>query len=257
MNLSDIYNYFLSQGLSPQEAAQAAAWQAITNPSGSITQLKVPQKWYSDDEIYNFYAPDFSAALNFPVVRDPQGALDVNVDPLAAYTSESLKNVLNTKGKITFGDLSNIASNASKQLRTPNYGSKLFSDYNISTQDYYNQLKDIAVQYQTAQREIDKQKETHPFAQRGLPDPTLRYGLVNNPAQKLIAYQPAVDYLNKKSAEQEQKFRKAGLTGTQLNDSLKKYRVEISKAVQKKIDESGITPFVEEAKNLVSVKKGK
>lgn len=259
MKLDDIYRYFISTGMSPAEAAQATAWQAISNPSGSITQLKTPEKWYSDEEIYNFYAPDFGAAISYPVQRDPQTkALLQGIDPLAAYTKEKLSEIVQAKRPITFGDISNIASNVSRDLQKPEYGSVSFaSTYGISPQDYYNQLKDIVVQQQSAQREIDKQKNTHPFSQRGLPDPTLRYGLVSKPAEKVIAYKPAFDYVLKKSTEQEQKFRKAGLTGAQLDESLRKYTDKISDAVLKKIDESGITPFVEEAKKLSSVKKGK
>lgn len=257
--------------MSPAEAAQATAWQAISNPTGNITQLKAPQRYYTDQEIYDFYAPNYSAALNFPItrsttvqVRDPKTnkmintpVLDQGIDPLAAYTAESIKNIINSKGKLTFGDISNIASNAGKTLKTPEYGSKLFSDYNISTQDYYNQLKDIATEYTAAQRQIETQSTTHPFAQRGLPNPNLRYGIADDPKRGLVAYKPAVDYLNKKKTEQEQKFRKAGLTGTQLNDSLNKYTAEIAKSLQSKIDASGITPFLETAKQLASVKKGK
>lgn len=258
MNLNDIYNYFLSQGMSPAAAAQATAWQAITNPSGSLSQLRAPERWYSNQEIYDYYAPNYSAAINFPVQRDPQTKiLAPDIDPLAAYTSESINNILNKKGKLTFGDISNIASNAAKTLRTPEYGSKLFSDYNISTQDYYNQLKDIVNEYTSAQRQIETQSKTHPFAQRGLPNPNLRYGIKDDPTRDLVAYKPAVDYITKKRAEQEQKFRKAGLTGTQLDDSLKKYTAEITKAVQAKIDASGVTPFLDRAKQLASVKKGK
>ena len=264
MNLNDIYNYFLSQGMSPAAAAQATAWQAITNPSGSLSQLRAPERWYSNQEIYDYYAPNFSAALNFPVQRDAQGNLAFDqggkplTDPLAAYTSENINNILKTKNKITFGDISNIASRAPKELNSPKYGGvSLATQYGISPQDYYNQLKDIVNEYNTAQKQIETQSKTHPFAQRGLPNPNLRYGLADDPTRDLVAYKPAVDYITKKRAEQEQKFRKAGLTGTQLDDSLKKYTTEISKSVQAKIDASGVTPFLDRAKQLASVKKGK
>lgn len=256
MNLNDIYNYFLSQGMSASEAAQATLWQAITNPSGSLSQLRAPERWYSDQEIYDYYAPNYSAALNFPVRRDPQTKiLAPDIDPLAAYTSESIKDVLNKKGKLTLGDISNIASNAAKTLKKPEYGSKLFSDYNISTQDYYNQLKDIATEYTSAQRQIETQSKTHPFAQRGLPNPNLRFGVRNDAAKNTVAYPGVDEYFKNKVRAQEQALRKQGVTGNDLNIAMNKFADTLSTNIQKKIEASGVTPFLLEAKNLISVKK--
>lgn len=256
MNLNDIYKYFLSQGMRPTEAAQATLWQAITNPSGSITQLKAPERYYSDQEIYDYYAPNYSSALNFPVQRDPQTkALAQGIDPLAAYTSESIKNILGTKGKITFGDISNIASNASLKLKTPEYGSKLFSDYNITTQDYYNQLKDIVNEYTTAQKQIETQSKTHPFAQRGLPNPNLKFGVRNDAAKSTVAYPGVEDYFKNKVRAQEQALRKAGATGNDLKIAIEKYTDTLTTNLEKKIEASGVSPFLLEAKNLLAVKK--
>lgn len=256
MNLNDIYKYFLSQGMSASEAAQATLWQAITNPTGNITQLKAPERWYSDQEIYDYYAPNYSSALNFPVQRDPQTKmLAPDVDPLAAYTSESIKNVLKNKGKITFGDISNIASNAAKVLKKPEYGSKLFSDYNITTQDYYNQLKDIVNEYTTAQKQIETQSKTHPFAQRGLPNPNLRYGVRNDATKNTIAYPGIDEYFKNKVRAQEQALRKQGATGNDLKVAMDRFADTLSTNIEKKIDASGVTPFLLEAKNLISVKK--
>lgn len=273
MNLQDIYNYFLSQGLTPAEAAQATAWQAISNPTGNITQLKVPQKYYTDQEIYDFYAPNYSAALNFPItrsttiqVRDPKTnklintpVLDQGIDPLAAYTAESINNIINSKGNLTFGDISNIASNASAALRTPQYGggSKPFSDYYIGTQDYYNQLKDLVSEYNTAKREITAQATTHPFAQRGLPNPNLRFGIKNDPTKNTVVYPGADEYFKNKVKAQEQILRKAGATGRDLQVAITQYSDTLSANMQKKLDASGLTPFLYEANKLVNVKKGK
>ena len=115
----------------------------------------------------------------------------------------------------------------------------------------------IRDRYNTAKKQIDIQQETHPYAQRGLPNPNLRYSVVNDPNRNYVAYQPAVDYVAQKTKAQEQALRKAGLTGNTLVGALKQYRNELAANVQKKIDESGITPFTVEAQKMYSVKKGK
>lgn len=220
-DFNEIYNQFLEQtGGDAKTAAQYTAYNLLTNPKGAISSIKLPPQWYSQQQWYEYTAPDYLSVKGYS-----------GTDPLTKNTAQLFKNQ-----NIKLADLSAWARNPTSL--------KLLQDTGLSANDYYDQLKDIYYQKQNAEKQFTTQKSTHVYSQYGLPDPTLRYGLVDNPDQNTVAYKPAVDYVANKTKAFYESQRKQGKTAAQADAIAKQYRTQLTSAVEQKLEESALTPFV-------------
>lgn len=230
LEFDDLYNEFLNSTGDPVTAAQYAAYQYIINPTGSIKQIKIPDKWYSDKEWLDYEAPDYVRAVEYS-----------GDDPLSQFTSEVFKNTdrLQNEG-LTY---------LQEQARQAD-----LTDTGLSRQDYYNQMKDYYDQWQRAQTKIKNQKSTHPFIQYGLPDPTIRY--IVNPKQieegktELFPFtvgpnkESIPEVILRKTNEVYSRLKQSGLDGTLAKQYANAYSLRLTDVYQKQIDASGISPFV-------------
>jgi len=229
IDLNEYYKNLVGSGTDPIEAAQIVSYQLIDNPSGSLTKIKLPPKWYTYDDYLSYSAPDYVQAISY------QGD-----DPLAVASRDLLANP-NT----TLTDISVFSRSNRDKLAGLDPG------------DYYNQLKDLYDQRESAKKGYEKQLETHEFSQYGLPDPTLRYGVkerVEN-GKTYVLYQPAVDYLNKKTTDYYNKLRNNGLEANTAAERTAMYNQKLSAAVENKITQAGYSPFVEAVAKLRKIKK--
>lgn len=224
IDLNKYYQTLINSGMDPIEAAQTAAYQYLDNPSGSITKIKLPPKWYTYDEWLNYSAPDYLAALNYEGDDNIAiGARDLLINPNTTLT-----------------DISTFAR-ANRQ----------------EGQDIYGQLKDLYDQRESAKKSYQKQLETHEFAQYGLPDPTIRYGVTERVegGKTYIPYAPAVEYVNKKQKDYYTKLTGSGLDPKLAAERTALYQRKLVSAVENKITQSGLNPFVEKISELRKVKK--
>ena len=231
LDLNKYYDSLINSGYDPIEAAQIVAYQYIDNPSGSITKIKLPPKWYTEDEYYSYNAPDYLAALNYAGEDD-------------------------------------IANKVAEFARSENFtlpGISKFVRENRSIfagQDGYAQLKDLYDQKESARKGYEKQLESHEFTQYGLPDPTTRYsampGVRKNAEGRNITYvpyQPAVEFVDKKAINYYNNLRNNGVAEPEAKKYLEKYKSSLISAVDQKIAQASISPFIDKASELRRVKK--
>ena len=230
IDLNKYYETLIAGGTDPTEAAQIAAYQLIDNPSGSITKIKLPPKWYTQNEWYAYSAPDFLAAINYD-----------GEDKLAQAARDLL-----AKPNTTLRDISELSRKAEtiNLLRGTSSG------------DYYNQLKDLYDQKESARKSYEKQLETHEFSQYGLPDPTLRYGLQEKTVGRYtyIPYKPAVEYVDKKVNNYYEKLLASGMDKETAQKRVALYKQGIATSVEKKLADSGYSPFLEKVAELRKIK---
>jgi hypothetical protein len=201
-DMNELYKFYLGRGYDKKTAAQYVAYQYLASPTGSVSTLKEPEKYYTLDQYYELNAPSYSSVINF------KGDIS-KLDPLQQYTIKSLQPY---KGKsLTLNDISRIARQAAKAVS----GNAPIDGEKIDVQDYYNQLKDLYAEKTAAEKSFKVQKDTHPYAQFGLGDPNLRYTVYTKPTDptagssfagrdtvkfdpsKYVQYKPAVDYIAK------------------------------------------------------------
>jgi len=261
INVGELYNYYLNKYQDKKTAAQYAAFQFLSNPSGSVAGLKEPQKWYSQDEWLQYEAPGYIGAVSY-----------TGNDGLNQFISKALK-----KSR-TLPELQTEirkANSPSVWKTDPTYsGVKDFTltDYNIDTSDLYTQAKDLWTQKESADKKYKSQAGTHPFSQYGLPDPNLRFTVYADsnanlkqypPGQKpnlsdpkkFVPYKPAIDYINKATQSFGDKIYKAGIRGDQYAKYVIQYKGALQDAVQKKLDESELSPFVQKVMELRKIRK--
>ena len=261
INLGELYNYYVNKYQDKKTAAQYTAFQLLSNPSGSVAGLKEPQKWYSQDDWYNYEAPAFVAIKNYS-----------GTDPLNQYLSRAIKK-------------SNNLAELQTELRkvsNKDYWGKEYKDipeiklgitYDINTNDLVNQATSLWSQKESADKKYKSQMSTHPFSQYGLPDPTLRYTVYTKPTDptagssfagrgtvkfdptKYVQYKPAVDYINKATASFADSLYKKGLSRTDAIKYGAQYKTALEAAVQKKLDESELSPFVQKVLELRKIRK--
>lgn len=231
LDLNKYYDSLINSGYDPIEAAQIVAYQYIDNPSGSITKIKLPPKWYTEDEYYSYNAPDYLAAVNY------EGDDDI-ADKVAEFARSE---------NFTLPGISKFARD----------NRNLFGD-----QDVYAQLKDLYDQKESARKSYEKQLETHEFSQYGLPDPTTRYsampGVRKNAEGRNITYvpyQPAVEFVDKKATNYYLNLVNNGVAKPEALKSLKIYKNSLISAVDQKIAQASISPFIDKASELRRVKK--
>jgi hypothetical protein len=231
LDLNKYYQTLVQSGYDPIDAAQITAYQYIDNPSGSITKIKLPPKWYTEQDYYEYSAPDFLAAANY--VGDDEVANKV----ATFVTSENFT----LPGISAF-----VRANRS-----------IFGD-----SDGYAQLKDLYDQKESARKSYEKQLETHEFSQYGLPDPTTRYSVMpgvrknaQGRAVQYVAYQPAIEYVDKQVTNYYNNLRNSGLSETDAQKNLQRYQNALMSAVDQKISQAAISPFLDKVAELRKIKK--
>jgi hypothetical protein len=231
LDLNKYYKTLISSGYDPVEAAQIVAYQYIDNPSGSITKIKLPPKWYTEEDYFSYSAPDYLAAVNYQ------------------------------------GD-DEVANKIAEFARGENFtlpGISKFVRENRSIfggEDGYAQLKDLYDQKESARKGYEKQLESHEFTQYGLPDPTVRYGAMpgyrknaQGKTVQYVAYQPAVEYIDKKITNYYNQLRASGLDEKQAQQSIPRLRDRLVAEVDKKIAQASISPFLDKVAELRKIKK--
>jgi len=268
INLGELYNYYVNKYQDKKTAAQYTAFQLLSNPSGSVAGLKEPQKWYSQDEWLQYEAPGYIGAVSY-----------TGNDGLNQFISKALK-----KSR-TLPELQTEirkANSPSVWKTDPTYsGVKDFTltDYNIDTSGLYNQAKDLWTQKESADKKYKSQAGTHPFSQYGLPDPNLRFTVYDKPynaskaaqapgssfagrertaqydPNKFVPYKPAVDYINKATQSFGDSLLKKGISKATATQYAAQYKAALQSAVQKKLDESELSPFVQKVFELRKLRK--
>jgi hypothetical protein len=275
INLGELYNYYVNKYQDKKTAAQYTAFQLLSNPSGSVAGLKEPQKWYSQDEWLNYEAPAYLAIKNY------SGA-----DPTNLYVSAAVNKSKNLAELQT--ELRRIADTGANSKTTwkndPAY-KKVPKDFilgkvgDVTTNDLINQVTTLWSQKESADKKYKSQLGTHPFAQYGLPDPTLRFTVYNtsyNPSKpaeapgssfaggerasrydpnKFVPYKPAVDYINKATQSFGLSLLKKGISSADAITYSGQYKAALETAIQKKLDESDLSPFVQKVMELRKIRK--
>lgn len=248
INVGELYNYYLNKYQDKKTAAQYAAFQFLSNPSGSVAGLKEPQKWYSQDEWYSYEAPGYLGIKNY-----------TGDDPLNIFTSQAIKSAKNLADLQT-----NLRKATSKNID--------LGVYDMTTNDLITQATSLWNQKEAADKKYKTQLSTHPFAQYGLPDPNLRYSVYADsnanlkaypPGQKpnlsdpnkYVPYKPAIDYVAKSTQAFGDKIYKAGIRGEQYAKYVSQYKGALQAAVQKRLDESELSPFVQKVFELRKIRK--
>lgn len=184
---------------------------------GRLTGSKKVPTTYTKEEWYQYEAPDYWSAINY-----------TGDDKLAKFTRDELK-----KAK-TFNEVLGIATRAtSKGLLSGGYGQV----------DYYADLKELWKQKSGAEKKSTSESANW-WKDYGLPDPSQRYDGTSSKfdaAEKYIAEQSAA--YSKKLGNDPNKAQRAA-----------DFNKAIRTAVYKKINDSGVTPFLIAAQQRIKAR---
>ena len=266
IDLNKLYNYYLNKYGDKRTAAQYTAFQYLSNPSGSVAGLKEPQKYYSQDEWLSYEAPAYNQAINY-----------TGNDPLNKWISVALKKVKSLPELQTELRKANSPDIWLKDTAYAGIPKFDLPNYSLDTNSLYTQVKDIFAQKESADKKYKTQQDTHPYAQFGLGDPNLRYTVYTNPndttkkyppgqkpvfqttkfndTSKYVQYKPAVDYINKSSTSFTDTLLKKGIARPAALQYAAQYKVALQDAIQKKLDASPLSPFVDQVKALRPIRK--
>jgi hypothetical protein len=248
INWDGIYNDYVNQyttGLVETDTDYAAKVVAAQRKAGELAAYgrltgskKDPQKWYSMNEYINLKAPTYRA------VRTYKGS-----DAGLKYLKKALKDL--EKDKTRGLDLTAVTEiTAGLQQNGYQY------------QEAYDIANGIYEEFQGARQSYKKQGSSHPYKQYGLPDPTAIYGVTNTTTEtyvidnsgkavkrkvKVIAYPGASKWIDDKAVAYQQKLVKSGVSATEATNRAAEYKVALTNSVNTKIQNSGITPFVDAA----------
>lgn len=263
LDFDDIYNEFVDLGYDPATATQYAAYQYIINPSGAIKQVKLPENWYSDEEWYEYEAPDY---LKLKEYAGNDNFLNFNKSVL--FDEQG-----NLKPEVASGGANYIFA----QVTGPD-GTDARSNLNVDPYDHYQQLLAVYNQKVSADNKIENQSNTHPFAQYGLSNPNQRYYFSNakdSKQRELDAtaagikerknYVPLPDELNSifQNAVDTQvknfgnKLKKQGFTQQQVFQAMEVYEKRVVAAYNQQLAQSRVTPFTYTAARRVRAAKRK
>lgn len=265
INLGELYNYYLNKYQDKKTAAQYTAFQYLSNPSGSVAGLKEPQKWYSQDEWYEYEAPAFLAIKNYS-----------GDDPLNQYVSKAInesKNLAELQTKLRKVSNKDYWDKGYENIQKIELG----KTYDINTNDLINQATTLWSQKESADKKYKTQIGTHPFSQFGLPDPNLRFTVYTDPnattkkfppgqkptykktqyqdTSKYVPYKPALDYINKSTQTFGDTLAKKGLSKADVAKYTVQYKTALQAAVQKQLDDSELSPFVQKVLELRKIRK--
>lgn len=252
LTFDELYNEFLNVTGDPTKAAEYTAYQYIINPTGNIKQIKTPEKWYTDEEWYQYSAPDALALRNY---SGDDAFLQFNRNILFDENGQ-LRPELKQYGKNWI--YTQTASADANDARAA-------AGVKATSYDQYQQLSEIYDQLLNADKSIESQKNTHPYAQYGLPDPTIRY--VVNPAQvvggktELLPFtvgpnnETITDVVTRKTKDVYEKATQQGLDKDTATKIAATYASNLYKQYQTQVDKSNLTPFVYAAARRARLKK--
>ena len=254
-DMNELYKFYLGRGYDKKTAAQYVAYQYLASPTGSVSTLKEPEKYYSQSQWYDYEAPGYLGAINYQ--NNPTG--DKTVNTLNNFIRDQLK---------AAKDLGDLQS----RFRVKSPGGVNIQPLGLTTQDLINQVSSLYNEKTSAEKKYKTQQDTHPYAQFGLGDPNLRYTVFNitapsssslpRPKQqqlytsdKYVQYKPAVDYVAKSMQSFGDTLLKKGIKVDKIRIYQEQFRTALEKAVQSKLDSSNLSPFVDQVKALRPIRK--
>jgi len=136
----------------------------------------------------------------------------------------------------TFDDIRPIA------VQLSNVGAEAGTGLTYS--DYYNEVKSIYEQKESAKKKYKNQQSTHIYAQYGLPDPTIVYGVMDSEDGKVKAYPGMAKWVTDRANQYEASLIKQGVSAQEAERAGLVYYETLKSSVDAKLAQSGNTPFV-------------
>lgn len=229
--LDDVYNEYVIE-FSNQEDARSYGSNGSYVPDYDKADLKAKEltflsyytgkkqdvnDWFTQDEWYQYEAPTWNQIST---------ASDTD-DALTVFTRDSLKNLGNN---FTLNSIDKIVNDAG--------ASKLLDSEEART-SYRQTLKDIYYEKKNAEQKYSRQ-----WSKYGLPDPSLRYGLVADPANKVVVYDKGIQYVDNASAQFYTNLQKKGISKERAAVLAEEFNKQLTTQLDAKLRASQVTPFI-------------
>ena len=221
INWDDVYKNYLTQTKSTEFPNGNPFKAAEYTVFGRLTGSKKIPTTYTQEEWYQYEAPDYWRATQYK-----------GDDLLASYTRDSL-----AKAK-SFDELIGVARGANSGT---NY--LLTADYGVV--DYYADLKELWKQRTSAEKKASSSSSKW-WTQYGLPDPNQKFDSLENYAKTGSGnvFSAGKKYIIDATAKYKANLIKKGVSETDATARAKDYAVGIGRAIDKKLDDAGVSPFL-------------
>jgi hypothetical protein len=219
INWNDIYKNYLTETKDPYKAAEYTVY-------GRLTGSKKVPKAYTRDEWLVTSAPTYKSLTEYSGNDAASKYLKTQVVPLAKA------------GKFDLGAVRTIVST----LQKPD--GKNYTGPSFGYQEAYDLVKGIYDEVAKAEKSYALQPGSNWWKQYGLPDPSLRF---DGTTSKDTG---AEQYIANKTAEYSKKLGNDPKKGERVTD----FNNALRKALYKKLNDSGVTPFLIAAQKRVKAR---
>jgi hypothetical protein len=233
INWNNIYKSYLDQYKDPFKAVEYTVFGRLTGSK------KIPTT-YTQDQWYEYEAPDYWKAIKSPVNPD---------DPLRETTIK----IKNAKSPSDVFAIANSAPSSAIGV------GKLFREY----ADYRDYLMGLYTQKVQAEKKASSTSSNW-WKQYGLPDPSKRFDSLktyaeavksgSKPAKPTNIYSPAFDYLTTETTKYKAQLEKKGIKGADLAARVADFSVGLAGALDKKMTSAGFTPFLIAAQQRIKAR---
>jgi hypothetical protein len=233
LDLNSIYQYYISQGATPTEAAQYTVYYIPYGQKKSFTGIDT-QKFKTSSQLESEYAPNYTKFKAYTNSAKPK-------------TTEFWKTVIDKVDKgATYLDL--------QELAYGDLGAAYADENDLYTNSGY---VDTAAVLSAAGKVLNektavikakgKQDKSLDFyaASIGAPTTQAKYGLVADKKNNIIKFTPAVDIYTKATADYKAKLKATVKDATKAEQYYNQFDTTLKSRLEKAIEDSGRSPFVD------------
>lgn len=220
-----LYNDYKTQYKDPFKAAEYTVFGRLTGSK------KVPTT-YTQDEWYQYEAPDYWAVISKPAASD---------DPLA----ETTKKIKTAKSPSDVFAIANSAPTSAIGV------GKLFREFS----DYRDYLMGLYNQKVQAEKKATSTSANW-WKQYGLPDPSKRFASLEQYAKTGTGdvFSEGKKYIVNQSGAYKKKLIASGVSEADATARAKDYAIGLGRAIDKKIADAGLTPFLIAAQQRIKAR---
>lgn len=238
LDLNSIYQYYITQGATPTEAAQYTVYYIPYGQKKSFTGISTP-KFKTSSQFESEYAPNYTKFKT--ISTTPSSAKPKTTEFWKAVIDkvDSGGTYLDLQ-QIAYGDLG--AAYADENNLYDNNGYVNTSAILSSASKVLNEKTSVL----KAKAKQDKSLDFY-ASSIGAPSTKAKYGLVADKANNIVVFKPAADIYAKATTDFKAKLKAAKVDPTKAAQYYKEFDTAIKSGLEQAITKSNRNPFVDAA----------
>jgi len=236
LDLNSIYQYYITQGATPTEAAQYTVYYIPYGQKKNFTGINT-QKFKTSSQFESEYAPNYT---KFKTISTTANSAKPNTTKFwkAVIDKVDAGGTYLDLQELAYGDLG--AAYADENNLYDNSGYVNTSAILSAAGKVLNE-KTAAIK---AKRKQDKSLDFY-AASIGAPTTQAKYGLVADKKNNIVKFTPAADIYTKATAAYKAKLKATVKDATKAEQYYNQFDTTLKSRLEKAIEDSGRSPFVD------------